>query len=448
MSKAKKQHLCVLEKAQKPEGDGPYSIRIGEDIIFDADVLEALAQDGCLPVHYDLLVLCAAIEFADRHWKRPHGWSRTLQVTVPVIELETWQSAEATGTLAHTLRFLTGDSWNFNFVQAKNIKPCHWRQIPLNFGEIKTFAIAYSEGLDSRAVSALSGDTNENLCIRVANRHQKPQHGDNFFTQIPFTVKNRGGRESSFRSRGFQFAAITAIAAHIRNISRIVVPESGQGALGPAMLPLHRLYADYRNHPAFFRKIELFIKQLLGHQVYFDQPRLWFTKGETLLAFTQLPNKTITDLTNTRSCWQTRHVVNVGGRRRQCGLCAACLLRRFSLHAAGIEELPDTYVIKDLKVADVYEAMSAILGKSDQDNMIGYGIAGARHFQHLADMSLWTDKELHVFTSEIAAAISLTEAETLTKLRTLLSAHAKEWHAFLAAQGELSFLQNWMGGGN
>lgn len=443
----KTQHLCVVEKGRKPHGDWSDYAEVDEQIVFDTDVLDALAEGGCQPVHYDLLLLCAAIEFADRRWKRPQTWNRTLYLTVPVIKLEIWLLPVVQSNLQRVLRHLTGDSWHFNFVQAKNLKPCKWRQLQLYFDDKKTFAIAYSDGLDSRAVSALSGDENEALCIRVANNRQLPKNGDSFFTQIPFTVKNRDSKESSFRSRGFQFAAVTAIAAQIRNLKRIVVPESGQGALSPAMLPLHKIYADYRNHPTFFRMMEHFIKEVLSYQVQFEQPRLWSTKGQTLLDFLKLPGKTAEHLTDTRSCWQRRHVVNVDGRRKQCGLCAACLLRRLSLHTAAIEESPDTYVVKDLRASDVNEAMSAILDKNDRNNMVEYGSVGARHFQHFADMAQLSDDELLVYALEIAEATGETQEETLKNLKTLLLTHSQEWQSFLSAQGEQSFLQKWMDGG-
>lgn len=445
-SQRKKQHLCVLERGEKSQCDATYIIEVGEDISFDAKALEALADEGCLPIHYDLLVLCGAVEFADRHWKRAGDWNRCLQITVPVIERSTWQKDVVQRTLIEVLRYLTGDTWSFNFVQSKHLKPCEWRQMQLDLGQTKSFAIAYSEGLDSRSVSALCGQHNEALCIRVAKTHHEPLHGDSSYIEIPFSVNNADGDESTFRSRGFQFACLTSIAAHIKKIGRIVVPESGQGALGPAMLPLYSLYADYRNYPPFFRKMELFIASLLEHTVSFEQPRLWYTKGQTMREFLQLPGKGLSELLSTRSCWQTRHVVNVGGFQRQCGLCAACILRRFSLHAAGIEESADTYVISDLRASDVFEAMSAVADPNDKDNMLEYGTVGVRHFQHLADMRHWDNIELEVFSLEIAEAMDLSETDALTKLQKLLGAHAQEWQAFLADQGKQSFLLKWTGG--
>ncbi|MFA7340980.1 MAG: hypothetical protein WC028_29620 [Candidatus Obscuribacterales bacterium] len=443
-----KSHLKILEPGQQAPKDGSVTIYIEEEIRFRTEVLDALAEVGCRAVHYDLLLMCAAVEYADRHWKRTSDWHRYLHVTIPVIELAKWQSESVQTSLRRALKLLTGDSWSFDFVPSSNTEAVKWQQMHLDVRGVKTFAIAYSEGLDSRAVAALSGDQKEAICIRVANQHQNYRHGENIFTEIPFTVRNGTLRESSFRSRGFQFAAMTALAANIRNVSRIVVPESGQGALGPAMLPLHRQYADYRNHPKYFRLMEAFIKALLDHEVHFEQPRLWSTKGQTLTAFLQLPNRSQADLIDTRSCWQTRHVVNVGGSRRQCGLCAACLLRRFSLHAAGVEEPPSTYVIKDLTVSDVQDALVDIADENDRDNMIEYGTAGARHFQHMADMVDWADEDLQVYAFEIAEALRKPEAETLTNLKSLLSQHAKEWRTFLDAQGSNSFLHKWMGGGN
>lgn len=442
----KKQHLCIVERGHKPQTKGTAFAAVDEQIIFDKEVLDALAEGGCQPVHYDLLLLCAAIEFADRRWKRPQSWFRTLFVTVPVIKLEAWQSPEVKSSLEHVLKYLTGDTWHIEFVQAKNLMPCQF-QLTLYFDDLKTFAIAYSEGLDSRAVSALSGDKNEALCIRVAKKRNKAQNGDSFFTQIPFKVVNESAKESSFRSRSFQFAALTAIAAHIRGVQRIVVPESGQGALGPAILPLYGIHADYRNYPPFFRKMERFIKALLNHEVHFEQPRLWSTKGQTLLEFLKLSEKRAEHLVNTRSCWQTRRVVNIG-KRLQCGLCAACLLRRLSLHTAGVEEPAGTYVIEDLTASDVNEAMSAIKDENDRKSMIDYGSVGARHFQQFADKAAASDDDLFVYALEVAEATNSTPEDTLKNLRMLLSAHAQEWQSFLSAQGKKSFLHKWMDGGN
>jgi hypothetical protein len=441
--------LLIMENGQKPGRTLPkdaVTAEIGRHIRFNIAVLDTFDVKGCKRLHYDMLVLCAAVEFADRRWKRPLGWHRTLDVTVPVTDLKSWRKSEVLKSLHGDLNHLTGDTWRFTFVQANNLSPIGSRQIPLDFGKTKTFAVAYSDGLDSRAVSALSGREEQALCIRVAGNRQRRKNGDSFFTRIPFKVKGYRGYESSFRSRAFQFATVTAIAAQLSNVTRIMVPESGQGALGPVLLPLHNIYADYRNHPTFFRKMEQFIKALQGYRVRFEQPRLWFTKGQTLRAFLRIPGKSEQHLTGTHSCWQTRRVVNVGGRK-QCGLCAACLLRRLSLHAAGVNEEPGTYVVSDLGAPDAGDALSVLPQKADRNIMVEYGSVGVRHLQHLADMGSLPNNALRVHAAQIASATGETYEETLKSLRTMLVTHAGEWRAFLSAQGERSFLKSWMDGG-
>lgn len=441
--------LYFVEAGHKPPRalrQDPVVADIGRDIRFNVEILDTFDVQGCKPRHYDLLVLCAAIEFADRRWKRPRSWHRTFDVTIPVVDLEVWQSQQVQQSLHGVLKYLTGDSWTFTFIRARTSSPIGSRQSSLDFGHQKTFAVAYSDGLDSRAVSALSGSEAQALCVRVAGNGQHRKTGDNYFTHIPFKVEGHQSNESSFRSRGFQFAAVTAIAAHLANIQRVVVPESGQGALGPVLLPLHNVYSDYRNHPSFFRKMERFLNALLGCRIRFEQPRLWSTKGQTLRAFLNLPGKAGIHLTSTHSCWQRRRVVNVGGRKH-CGLCAACLLRRLSMHTVGLVESRDTYVVSDLAVSDYAQALDSVSQQADRDIMVEYGSIGARHLQHLADMARNSDTDLRPHVSQISAAMGASREEVLKHLREMLIAHAEEWRAFLSAQGKESFLRHWMDGG-
>jgi hypothetical protein len=79
--------------------------------------------------------------------------------------------------------------------------------------------------------------------------------------------------------------------------------------------------------------------------------------------------------------------------------------------------------------------------------MVEYGSVGARHLQQLADMAALPDERLRRHVFEIARATGEPEAQTLGRLRTMLVAHAKEWRAFMAAQGEQSFLRSWTEGG-
>ena len=68
--------------------------------------------------------------------------------------------------------------------------------------------------------------------------------------------------------------------------------------------------------------------------------------------------------TDTRSCWQQSRQSSVGHHRRQCGVCAACMLRRMSMFTAGIEEPAETYVWERLSAARFERAQQRISSTS------------------------------------------------------------------------------------
>ncbi|MGE3702817.1 MAG: hypothetical protein AB7G08_29230 [Hyphomicrobiaceae bacterium] len=436
----RRQHAVHLDRETIAE--------VGKEIAFVPDALDTYNYEGWKPIHHDLLVVSAAVEYADRCTaRRISRWTRDFNITVPVVEIGTWRQPEVQVSLRAVLRQLTGDDWQFNFVPWQGPSIVGARQRLLPFGTERSFVIAYSEGLDSRCVAQVFGNGSDGVCVRLTKHRHALKAGDEPFDQIPFRVNVPSARESSVRSRGFKFAAITAIAAHLTGLTRIVVPESGQGALGPVLLPLHNVYSDYRNHPTYFRKMERFIKTVLGHDVRYDQPRLWNTKGETISAYRLATNKAVDELFETRSCWQQRWNAKMDGKLRQCGLCAACLLRRMSMHAAGIEEPEHTYVIADLTAPVFRDALPDREKVRLSRTMAEYGSVGARHLQQLADMAELPDADLAVHTFEIARATGETQDNVLKNVRNMLMTHAKEWRAFMAAQGEQSFLRSWTQGG-
>lgn len=433
----------------EPGSQAPQGVELANlehEISFNPDVLNTYRYEGWAPIHHDLLVVCAAVEYADRRVARRRScWSRCLDVTIPVSELRFWQSAKVQERLYDTLRQLTGDNWKFQFVQS-NGPYFYSRQGALPFPkDQKRYTIAYSDGLDSRCVAGLYS-TDETVRIRIAGKKERVGKNEQPFDLIPFNVKLSSSREDSFRTRGFKFAAITAIASHLTGAARILVPESGQGALGPVLCPLYNIYPDYRNHPAFFRKMERFIEALLGHNVVYEQPRLWYTKGQTIAAYIQQANVSQDSLRNTRSCWQKRHNVHVGGKRLQCGLCAACLLRRMSMHAARISER-GAYAIDSLDSSEYEKALPGDGSYHPTKTMIEHGIAGAHHLQQLADMSQLSDSDLLIHAFDVARHTYQTEEEAIAKLKNLSIQHAHEWDSFINALGENSFIKRWTLGG-
>ena len=113
---------------------------IGTEIRFDRSILNTFHYEGWRPVHHDLMMVCAAVEFADRRCgRRATRWSRQFQITLPVLEVAAWHQPEVQAPLQDTLRKLTGDDWHFVFVQAADRAAYGPRQLTLPFCNNKEF---------------------------------------------------------------------------------------------------------------------------------------------------------------------------------------------------------------------------------------------------------------------------------------------------------------------
>ncbi len=113
--------LHILEQGKKPSrrrSNASVYATIGSEIKCDQEIFDSYSYEGWQDIHHDLLILCAAVEYADRRWARGvRQWARHIYVSVPVLELATWLDAHVQQHLHATLRHLTGDEWRFSFVQ-------------------------------------------------------------------------------------------------------------------------------------------------------------------------------------------------------------------------------------------------------------------------------------------------------------------------------------------
>lgn len=441
----------VLESGAKCRKNSHPCI-IGSNIKFSTQALESFSSTNWQPVIFDLLLVSAAVEFCDRSKGRNAlNWGRRFDLKIPVHEPERWNDKRTHNALHAVLNLLTGDSWSIDFVSRKNAEQSP-RQALMEFPMGAEAVIAFSEGMDSSAVAGLEGQRLGPKLVRVrvgtkdfdvpkSDRAKQP------FTAVPYKVKlSKDNAETSARSRGFKFATVSAIAAYLIKAQSVIVPESGQGALAPAILPVGQAYPDYRNHPLFTERMEDFVFALLGHHLHYQFPRLWSTKSETLKAFVaKCPEGQ--NWRTTRSCWQQQRQASVLGEWRQCGVCAACLLRRMSVHAAGLEEPASNYVWEDLSVAKFEDgAHPAYDRKRITKSMYEYALGGVMHFDHLATLQNSPQYALvkRRAENEIARSLDEPHEEISLKMDRLLATHAKEWRDFTDSLGEKSFLRAWI----
>jgi 7-cyano-7-deazaguanine synthase in queuosine biosynthesis len=441
----------VTEEGARPRR-GRLKCQIGRNVEFSTQRLETYCFTDWQPIVFDALLLAAAVEFADRTQRRAaYRWDREIELRIPVHDPDRWNDGWVLKSLHDALDFLTGDRWQVSFT-ARSTPVNPLTQCHLELPQGLTAVIPFSDGLDSRAVAGLMSRELGDRLIRVRlgsktsdartlSRKRQP------FTSVPYRV--RAGKqefvESSARSRGFKFALISGLAAYLVKAGEIIVPESGQGALGPALVTVGQAYEDYRSHPLFTERIERFLAALLGHQVHFQFPQLWHTKAETLAKFVKDcgPDSGWSD---TWSCWQQTRQVSVEHKKRQCGICAACMLRRMSVHAAGLKESEKTYVWEDLGAESFSDgAAPGFDEKKITSKMRQYAIAGTLHLDHLATLlpSRTNLRTLDLTAFQLSKSLGLPEAEVRTKLTRLLTQHGHEWKDFVNSLGKNSFVAGW-----
>lgn len=425
--------------------DGAVRCEVDQDLTFSTQALESYFFAEWREEAYDALLVAAAVEFTDRARRRPaYGWSRSIQLRLPVHDIERWRHPAVSESLKAALDHLTGDSWEIIFYQ-RRFRAEKPRQSSLDLPAEVTAVIPFSNGLDSRAVGGLlQRELGPGLVrVRLASGLKDAEglkRRELAFTNIPYKVRSA---ESSQRTRGFKFAVISGIAAYLSGATQIVVPESGQGALGPSLVPVGQTYEDYRSHPSFTVRMESFFKGLFASSITFSFPQMWHTKGETLRRF--IDECGDGQWTKTRSCWQGSRQVGVNGRQRQCGICAACMLRRMSVHAAGGIEPDDQYVWENL-AASSYEAGAVSGFKPSRIGgvMRDYAIAGVLHLDHLADLRRQVaGPSLDVYCHQLGQVIGLERSHIREKLDRMLDQHAEEWRAFVSSLGSKSFVGKW-----
>jgi len=433
-------------------GAGWLRCEIGANLEFSTAKMESYFFAEWRPVLYDALLLAAAVEFCDRTGHRPaSAWGREIRLRIPVHEPERWNQSDVTQALHDTLDFLTGDRWHVAFYGRRWPESAP-RQNQFSLGSDKAAVIPFSDGLDSRAVAGIMSRTLGDKLVRVrlgskdfdgSGLHRQP------FTSVPYKVRagERDFVESSARSRGFKFALLSGLAAYLAKADRVIVPESGQGALGPTLVPVGQTYADYRSHPLFTARMERFLAALLSYNVRFEFPQLWHTKGETLSRYIDECRDESSSWRSTWSCWQQNRHVSVENKKRQCGICAACMLRRLSVHAAGQTEPKTTFVWEDLGAATFESGAANAFERSKITRaMREYAIAGTLHFDHLAGLrhSPTNAHALNLTAFQLSQACALPESETRTLLGRMLTQHETEWGHFIGSLGPVSFVANWV----
>ena len=120
------------------------------------------------------------------------------------------------------------------------------------------------------------------------------------------------------------------------------------------------------------------------------------------------------------------------------------MLRRLSVHAAGLTEDREAYVWEDLSAAS-FESGAAKDFRRITNAQREYAIAGTLHLEHLAALRRSEPNKgtINLAVSQLARSFSLPEANVRARLERLLGQHESEWKNFLGSLGAQSFVANW-----
>jgi len=285
--------------------------------------------------------------FVNRHENSVDGWSRELEVTLPVYEVDLWSGNSS--HLEDCLSFLTGDYWKVKFTQIiLKIPPAKFESnYDLKFSQVNLF----SGGLDSLigAIDFLDKEKESNLLL--VSHYDRQMRGpkkdqEKLYDKLLNNYPNRVVRvpsvemflnapgintEKTFRSRSLLFLGIATLVSQFQKCN-IVVPENGTVSLNYPLSASRRSACSTRTtHPSFIIKV-LTLFDSLGIENNIINPYDDKTKGEMVKECkNSLLLQSIVEESN--SCGKRGHVASWTSRdgKTHCGICMPCIYRQAAL---------------------------------------------------------------------------------------------------------------------
>jgi 7-cyano-7-deazaguanine synthase in queuosine biosynthesis len=413
-------------------------------------------------------VLAVAVAHIDRKVVRRIGeWHRNFVLRLPVKCPDKWSNPETSNALSDCLNRLTGDLWRFEFYQG--LKPLFSIKAQTGLSFVNADAIIpYSGGLDSKATLAISkakSDVCTPLAVTILHASKSKGQALSSDHDLPYywigadiKVGQGNHQETSYRARSFLFLIICSVVARALGVSRILVPETGQGSIGSVLVRWGHEHPQYGSHPLFTKYLREFLRRLFGSEIpEFEHPNIWLTKSELLEKFVHtfdIPSEAEQAILKRYSCSQG-HMFRFKGsevHKWHCGICPNCLFRRVALVNAGLGDFheKEPYIWKRLSASSfddmrILEAPGNILRtpSSERDQKVAKsGFILHRDFARLASKPL-SSHEIRRQAKELAIGTGLAEDSCLFSLGQLIRRHADQWSVFVEEQiGQASWFQD------
>lgn len=327
---------------------------------FETALGPSLGRLGPVPKpNIEFVRLAVAVMAADRSTPRRgrgFNWSRReVSLSVPVFEPDRWRAIS--DRLTHLVNFLTGDSWEFEFVGARAPKdPTAKAHAP------SIRAVLVSGGADS-AVGALMSRSSIGKDAHVLVSHLGATNlspvqqqvarrvgtllpnGSQRHVQVTLTRRQRRLDGSNFpdefstRSRSLLFLSL-GLAVASMDAAPLWVPENGFASLNPPLSADQRGSLSTRTtHPALLAGLSALLAEV-GVHAELSNPFERMTKGEMYRATAELVGRDPASefLSATHSCAHTGHRSYGFSIRVHCGVCFGCLVRRSAFLASELKD--------------------------------------------------------------------------------------------------------------
>lgn len=406
----------------------------------------------------DLVDVAIAVYAADRLCRRhPRNapcseplWQRRMHLEVPVREPERWNHGGLGDALSDLLNFLTDDDWALKFVARRPTAARFSEAQPGFFADppsMPATAALFSGGLDSLAglvtrlatnpmetVVVFSGRTNKRIgapqrILLEALARAFPQRVRSIAVRFGFDRRARGAydrEENSQRTRGFVFQAFGAVTARMAGLDGLAVYENGVGAINlPYTGAQLGSQATRATHPVTVRLMSALLTQVFETPFSVELPYAFATKGELC-----------DGLRSAGLGHLARHTVSCDGypqrakRAPQCGVCPSCLLRRQSLHHAGLlDDDPACLYMHDIYNAaatDAHERRFSLRAMDGQVHHLRQALAAAPPWDALVTRYPELEEAADALAGPNAGA-AVREA-----LLSLYGRYCTEWSAFAA----------------
>lgn len=340
---------------------------------FDASTIKARFDRLVEVVGYppqnaiDFMLLSGAIYVTDKTVLRRSSsdrWTRKLNITSPVGNKDLW--SEASSDLINAISFLTGDQWQFGWVNEVNQL---WHADKVGAEKFDAVCL-FSGGLDSLigAINLLEDRKNKRILLighydsnltpktqQILFEKLKEYYGPDRVKLIQVLLRPSENlpnqqyplptkKERTTRSRSLVFISLGLAAASACGTKiPLFVPENGFIALNVPLTPARLGSCSTRTtHPYFFNCLNKFLKEI-GLINPILNPYQYQTKGQMMQ--TCLNMQLLEELARSSvSCSRPEAGRFKGGKYGNCGYCFPCLIRRASMHTVNLDIGSDYFV--------------------------------------------------------------------------------------------------------